>query len=121
MYLYEERIPLSSIEKAAITVRRLDRNDLLTTKGPSSQKTDSVILVTTYEPAQDLLRNITRQNWQYLGKSRTTVDIYQKKIMVGYRRPKNLRDLVVKADCTLPRNYKVPLTNLPKGAPIPHH
>ena len=28
--------------------------------------------------------------------------------MVGYRRPKNLRDLLVKADCSQPKNYKVP-------------
>ena len=34
--------------------------------------------------------------------------LHQKKIMVGYRRPKNLRDLFVKADCSLPKNYKVP-------------
>ena len=32
-----------------------------------------------------------------------TTYIYQKKIMVGYRRPKNLRDLLVEANCTLPK------------------
>ena len=29
---------------------------------------DDVILVTTYEPSQDILRNITKENWDYLGK-----------------------------------------------------
>ena len=64
---------------------------------------EDVILVTTYEPSQDILRNITKENWDYLGKSPMTTFIHQKKIMVGYRRPKNLRDILVKADCCLPK------------------
>ena len=67
-----------------------------------------MILVTTFEPAQDVLRSITQNNWDYLGKSPTTQFLHQKRIMMGYRRPKNLRDLLVKADCSLPKNFKVP-------------
>ena len=67
-----------------------------------------MILVTTYEPTQDVLRDITKKNWDYLGKSPTTLHIHQKKIMMAYRRPKNLRDLLVKADCSLPKNFRVP-------------
>ena len=67
-----------------------------------------MILVTTYEPKQDVLRDITKKNWDYLGKSPTTLHIHQKRIMMAYRRPKNLRDLLVKADCSLPKNFKAP-------------
>ena len=99
--------PLDLLETAAINARRLDRKTLLTNKPSDIPKTmEEVILVTTYEPSQDILRNITKENWDYLGKSPITTFIHQKKIMVGYRRPKNLRDLLVKADCSLPKNSK---------------
>ena len=102
--------PINLLEEAAIKARRLDRDALLSPKDICTEKTDNVILVTTFEPSQDILRNITFQNWEYMGKSPTTLHIHQKKIMVGYRRPKNLRDLLVKADCTLPKNYQIPFT-----------
>jgi len=34
--------------------------------------------------------------------------LQQKKIMMGYRRTKNLWDHLVKADCSLPKNFQVP-------------
>ena len=96
--------PLDLLESAAIKARRLDRTTLLAKQTNDTTKTmEEVILVTTYEPSQDILRNITLKNWDYLGKSPITTFIHQKKIMVGYRRPKNLRDLLVKADCRLPK------------------
>ena len=101
--------PLDLLEKAAITARRLDRTELLRPKIKTENTSDNVILVTTYEPSQDILRNITKENWGYLGRSPLTTFIHRKKIMVGYKRPKNLRDLLVKADCKLPN--KLPFAN----------
>lgn len=100
--------PSQLLEEAAISARRLDRDKLLGPKDTTVDKPESVVLVTTYTPTHDVLRNITQKNWDYLGKSPTTLHLHQKKIMVGYRRPKNLRDLLVKADCSLPKNFKVP-------------
>ena len=73
--------PLDLLQTAAIKSRRLDRNSLLTTiKADDTPKIkEEVILVTTYEPSQDILRNITLKNWDYLGKSPITTFIQQKK------------------------------------------
>jgi len=79
--------PITLLETAAIAARRLNRNDLLSPQSESEDKTDCVVLVTTYDPAQDILRNIAQTNWDYLGKSPTTLDLHKKKILVGYRRP----------------------------------
>jgi len=98
--------PLELLETAAITARRLDRNILLEPKNTPDTKSEEVILVTTYDPSQDLLREITKANWDYLGKSPLTTFIHKKKILVGYKRPKNLRDLLVKAECKLPKNSR---------------
>jgi len=107
--------PLNLLEDAAIKARRLDRNILLAPKpNDTTKKLEEVILVTTYDPSQDILRNITKENWDYLGKSPITTFIHQKKIMVGYRRPKNLRDLLVKADCRLMEKSKSNTTRLPQ-------
>ena len=101
--------PQDLLETAAITARRLDRETLLTPRYTEEDKdTNEVILVTTFEPSQDTLREITKKNWDYLGKSPITTFIHQKKIMVGYKRPKNLRDLLVKADCRLPKTRVEP-------------
>jgi len=102
--------PIQLLEEAAIKARRLDRDKLLGPRDAPTENRENVILVTTYEPTQDVLRDITKKNWDYLGKSPTTLHMYQeKKIMMAYRRPKNLRDLLVKADCSLPKNFKAPI------------
>ena len=54
--------------------------------------------MTRLHPDHDTLRNLVLKNWDFLGKTTTTRHLYEKKLMVGYRRPKNLRDLIVRAD-----------------------
>ena len=96
------------IQEAAIIARRLGREQLRGPKDPQVDKPKNVVLVTTFTPAHVVLHYITQKNWDYLGKSPIILHLHQNKNMVGYRRPKNLRDLLVKADCSLPKNYKVP-------------
>ena len=71
--------PLKLLENAAITAKRLDRNTLLANVNKTEKGSDDAILITTYDPAQDILKNITKENWDYLGKSPMTTHIYQKK------------------------------------------
>ena len=110
---YAKGYPLELLVMAAITARRLDRNILLNNVKRTEKTSDDVILITTYEPSQDILRNNTKENWDYQGKSPWTTSIHQKKIMVGYRRPKNLCDLLVKQNalCSLPKKESANHTN----------
>ena len=89
--------PLELIKEAALMARGLDRDELLspTTEKPIDK--DKVFLITTFHPRDSSLRNIFFQNWEQLGRSPTTDFIHKKKLMCGYRRPKNLRDLLVRA------------------------
>ena len=95
--------PLHIIEQAVIKARRLDRNALLATKpnNPSSDKDDKVILTTTYNPYDNTVRNLSKKNWDILGKSTNTTFLHEKKLMTAYRRPQNLRDLLVRANCQI--------------------
>jgi hypothetical protein len=78
--------------------REQDRSDLLQTKTKEEgYDTDRIFLTTTYHPHDQTLKTLIFQNWEILGKSTTTNFIHDKKLMCGYRRAKNLRDLLVQA------------------------
>ena len=57
-----------------------------------------MILTTTYQPQDNTLKDIVKSHWDFLGKSTNTVKLHKKHLMIGNRRPKNLRDLLVRAD-----------------------
>ena len=57
--------------------------------------------LTTFHPSDHSLRNLVRNNWDILGQSVQTANLHKKCLMIGYRRPKNLRDVFVHA--SIPR------------------
>ena len=76
--------------------------------------------ITTFHPADHNLREIVKGNWDMLGKSPTTSFIHKKELVCGYRRPKNLRDLLVRA--AIPYRQGDELANpsfVPQEEPIP--
>ena len=79
--------------------RNLDRQTLLNPrpKDPNSDDKDKVFLITTYHPDDQCVPNITRHNWSLLGRNQATETLFHKKLTCGYRRPKNLRDILCKA------------------------
>ena len=64
------------------------------------------ILVTTYNPHDNTLPNLVKKNWGILGKCTNTRPIHGHRLLTAYRRPQNLRDLLVRSDCQAkrPRN-----------------
>ena len=101
-YFLDRGYPLRIIEEAVIKARRLDRDELI---NPPTQDhnnpVDNIILTTTYQPQDNTLKEIVTNNWDLLGKSPNTQKLHEKHLMIGYRRPKNLRDILVRADVTL--------------------
>ncbi len=53
--------------------------------------------MTTYHPHHHLLQDLVKNNWDMLGRSTITSTLHKKKLVCGYRRPKNLRDKLTKA------------------------
>ena len=92
--------PSTLLENAALKARRIQRSTLLENKTTSAETTakDNIIMVTRFQPDHDTLKDLVLKNWDFLGKTATTHHLYEKKLMVGYRRPKNLKDLIVRAD-----------------------
>jgi hypothetical protein len=93
--------PINLLEEAAIKARRLDRQKLLYPTPKDKNTTKKNILVTTYHPTDRSLQDVVQKNWDLLGKSTATAFIHENRPMVGYRRPQNLKDLLVRADVRL--------------------
>ena len=69
----------------------------------STKKEDNsnIILVTTFNPYDDSVKDLVHKNWDLLGKSTNTSFLHEKHLLAAYRRPKNLRDILVRADCQI--------------------
>ena len=89
--------PIDLLEEAAILARRQDRDLMLNKPKTLKENKDQVFLITTYHPTDTGVVDVVRSNWDLLGKSPTTQFIHTKKLICGYRRPKNMRDFLVRA------------------------
>jgi hypothetical protein len=89
--------PIGLLEEAAIQARRLDRDSLLENKKSKEGGNEDIFLITTYHPSDTSVAYVVRRNWDLSGKSPTTQFIQNKRLLVGYRRPKNMRDYIVRA------------------------
>ena len=96
-HFLRRKYPLDLIKEAALKARELDRDQLLSLKNKEPTTNENVFLITTFHPYDNTLREIFFKNWKQLGRSPTTDFLQRKKLMCGYRRPKNLRDLLVRA------------------------
>ena len=89
--------PAPFIANAFLKAYKLSRESLLTPKVSEKSEIAPNILVTTYNPGFQGLKNVVNKNWDLLGKSCTTRAIYREKVMGAFRRPKNLKDYLMKA------------------------
>ena len=53
--------------------------------------------LTTYNPGYHGLKKVVQNNWDILCRSCTTRNIHRKKVLTSFRRPKSLKDLLVRA------------------------
>ena len=96
-FFLERGYPDKLLEEALRLAASKDRPSLLSERDIVPPDKDRVFLTTTYHPHEHDLRKMVYKNWSYLGINQTTNFLFQKKLMCGYRRPKNLRDHLVKA------------------------
>ena len=90
LHFLRRKYPEDLILEAALSTRRLDRLDLLNKKRQTNDDKNNVFLITTFHPNDHQVREIAHSNWDIHGQSPTTEKLYTKKLIIGYRRPKNL-------------------------------
>ena len=100
---YPKDLVIEAFNKALNT----ERSTLLKQKDKRDKGTDSNILVTTYNPGYHGLKKVVQDNWDILGRSCTTRNIHRKKVLTSFRRPKSLKDLLVRAKLPKKKTHRV--------------
>ena len=100
--------PLKSLDSALLRCREFSRDSLLmlnsdpplsgNTPTPDNERAFSI---TTFSPMGNPNKRIIEKHWDLLGSSATTQNLYDLRIIHGYRRPPNLRDSLVHAKLKL--------------------
>ena len=94
--------PLKLLQEAAALAYNKDRDSLLNPiqRIDADQAEEKIFLISTYHPHDNTLQKIVHRNWDILGRNQTTECLHKHKIVCGYRRPKNLRDILCIAAVT---------------------
>ena len=62
------------------------------------------MFITTYNSANPNFRELISKHWSYLGRSSATRELGTQDIMVTYRKPLSLKDMLVRAKIPQPKN-----------------
>ena len=89
--------PLDLIKQAFLQALHSDRATLLKHDKEKEAQENVNILVSTYNPGFRGLRPLVQNNWDILGRSCSTRKIHQNRLIAAYKKPKNLKDLLVRA------------------------
>ena len=96
--LRQKGYPQSLIDEAYIKARDKNRDELLhPTDGMIDPPVKKTYMTTTYNPAYDGLRSQVKKTWDLLDRSSSTRHVHGAGLQVGYCRPKNLHDLLVRS------------------------
>ena len=99
----ERGYPSKLVEQARLKARNLDRDTLLQERIPNNEKEKddkAVFLIQTYCPDNNPLKDIITKNWQSISKNPYMKTFKNHKLVMGFRRPKNLRDILVRSKFT---------------------
>ena len=95
-HLLRRGYPHKLLKETFTQALKKDRGDLLKTHQREKGETPN-ILITTYNPGFNGLKEVVKKNWDILGRSCTTREIHRRDLLPAFRRPKNLWDTLVRA------------------------
>jgi hypothetical protein len=100
-HFYRRGYPAELLLKAFKKANDLDRLTLLNpidrTTEDSTPSGDKLFMITTYNPSNPPVRKLVSENWDLLKIRPETLKIHGSELIVGSRRNKNLRDMLVRA------------------------
>ncbi len=102
---YPNEILMPALQKVSTMSQEEASADTHPTGSPNTKKT--LYCITTYNPQDPPIKDIIQKHWPILGRSNATRALLDCNIIYGFRRPKNLRDELVKAKLTPPKPLSV--------------
>lgn len=82
-----------------------DRQDVLNPKKDTTNKTNGVPFITTFNPGSPDIRKIIMKHWPLLQHSERAHQLYNKPPLFGYRHCSNLKDSLVRAKIRFPKPH----------------
>ena len=93
----EKGYPRKILEEALEKVKALSRETTLQPKPKKEKDPDTTHLISTYRPGNNIINDTVSKNWDRLGKSKQTKFLRRGGLVKGQKRPKNLKDHLVRA------------------------
>ena len=72
------------------------------------------MFITTYSSASPNFKELMSKHWSYLGRSSATRELGRQDFMITYRKPPSLKDMLIRAKITQPKNTTHKGCNRPK-------
>ena len=108
-YFLDADYPADIVQEAFDRAYHKDRQVLLYPPLKETNLNDipvEIFLISTFHPSGSFLDSIIRKNWDLLDRSSSSRPILNWKVTKGFRRPKNLRDHLVRALCHNPMDVR---------------
>jgi hypothetical protein len=106
-HFIKQGYPNKLVTEAKEKAKTKTREELLNSTKKDTNSDDNLFLITTYQLEFSGIKDVVQKNWDLLKRSVATKELSEKRIIFGYRRPKNLRDLLVKSKLDYhPENIK---------------
>ena len=97
-HFIERGYPKRVVDQSILRCKNLERNTLLEPKEKKDKEPeDNIFLVQTFRPCRNSLTDTIKKNWNILGKSKTTKNMYRSNLICSLKKPKCVRDYLVKA------------------------
>ena len=94
----DREYPEDLLQRCVKKVEQRVRAEMLNRKKEKKkEKEDLNFLITTFAPGHNFAKDIVKANWNNLGTSKTTKKIFNTRLIKGFKRPKNLKDHLVRA------------------------
>ena len=94
---YPQKLLQNSMKKCS----KITREELLSTYQKTNKndnnEEEKTFFVQTFRPCKNSLTQTIRDNWNILGRSKSTKEIHRSRLVTSFKKPKSIRDYLVKA------------------------
>ena len=103
-YFRWREYPHDILIEAWSKTNQLTRETLLADTTGNWDSHAHLMFITTYNSANSNFRELISKHWSYLGRSSATRELGRQDIMVTYRKPPSLKDILVRAKIPQPKS-----------------
>ena len=93
---------------------QVSRETLLSQTRSKQETNTPLMFITTYSSADPNFKELISKHWSYLERSSATRELGRQDIIITYRKPPSLKDMLIRAKITQPKTTTYKGCNRPK-------